>query len=186
MLKALQERTDIAFNVTSTGGLMSFRTHLLYPAVLIGMTACAAVDRVSELSPSTATEAEAIKLAGKPTYVWNNPDGTRTLEFTDQPFDGNSTWMLTVDAEGKVIRRILVSIDDARVPNGLSTDDVRRLIGTPRTISHYPLPNEDIWDWNMRGTRGDVTLKRFNVHFKGGKVVRTSVNTVTECTMFSC
>jgi hypothetical protein len=150
------------------------------------LAGCASVDQLSTLQPGSSTEAEATKLAGKPTYVWNNADGTRTLEYSDQPFDGNATWMLTIDAGGKVLSRKLVDIDNARVANGLTKEEVRRLLGSPRTTSYYPLPGEDIWDWNMRGHPGDVTLTRFNVHFKNGLVVRTSTNTISECTMFSC
>jgi uncharacterized protein YceK len=165
---------------------MSRTKYLLAFATLLVVAGCASVDSLSRLQPGTSTEADATKLAGKPTYIWNNPDGTRTLEYSDQPFDGNATWMLTVDASGKVLNRTLVDIDHAQIANGLTTDQVRRLLGSPRTNSHYPLPNEDIWDWNMRGHPGDVTLTRFNVHFRDGKVVRTSTKTISECTMFSC
>jgi outer membrane protein assembly factor BamE (lipoprotein component of BamABCDE complex) len=164
----------------------ALQKHLILAAfVLTGLAGCVAVDQLATLQPG-ATEADATKLAGKPTYVWNNPDGTRTLEYTDQPFNGNATWMVNVDASGKVLSRALVDIDNAHVPNGMTTEEVRRMLGTPRAVSHFPLPNEDIWDWNMRGHPGDVNLTRFNVHFRDGKVVRTTTNTITECTMFSC
>jgi hypothetical protein len=169
---------------------MSFRTLLLHVAVLIGLAACASVDRIAALQPGISTEADATKAAGrKPEYVWNNPDGTRTLDYSNQPFNGFSSWFVTVDAAGKILKTRLIEVDPEKVDIkvDMSNDQVRRLLGTPRTIGTF-MSGEEIWDWNTVTIGGPGYLVRFNVHFKEGKVVRTSTKTIdrNDCRMFFC
>ena len=159
---------------------MSFRTLLLQVTVLIGLSACASVDRIATLQPGVATEADATAAAGrKPVYVWNNPDGTRTLDYSSQPYEGTTGWFVTVDAAGKILKTQHIQVDptDNNITPGMTQDQVRRMLGTPRTVATY-MSGEEIWDWVTVTVGGLGDIVRFNVHFKGGKVVRSSTTTI--------
>jgi hypothetical protein len=59
------------------------------------------------------------------------------------------------------------------VRSGMSRDEVRRMLGKPRSIAQFKLKNEEVWDWRYQ----DLTVPRlFNVHFDmtSGKVNGTS------------
>jgi len=168
---------------------MLLRTLFLHAIVLIGLSACASVDRIATLQPG-ATEADATAAAGrKPEYIWNNPDGTRTLDYSNQPFDGFTSWFVTVDAAGKILKTRPLQVDAEKVDIkvGMSTDQVRRQLGSPRTVGTY-MSGEEIWDWNTITSAGPDYLVRFNVHFKEGKVVRTSTKRLdrNDCRMVAC
>jgi outer membrane protein assembly factor BamE (lipoprotein component of BamABCDE complex) len=60
----------------------------------------------------------------------------------------------------------------------MSRDEVRRLLGKPRTVAQFKLKNEEVWDWLYL----DRTEQRlFNVHFDmaSGKVTGTSTSSAT-------
>ncbi|MEC5384589.1 hypothetical protein VVD49_02585 [Uliginosibacterium sp. H3] len=163
---------------------------LVLCALLICLGACASVERIASLAPGTSTEADATKAAGRrPEYVWNNADGTRTLDYSNQPFEGTTSWFVTVDAAGKILKtqRIEVNAERNDVSIGMTPDQIRRMLGSPRTVTTY-MSGEEVWDWNTVTVGGPGYLVRFNVHFKDGKVVRTSTKTIdrNDCRMFFC
>jgi hypothetical protein len=163
---------------------MSFRTLLLCTVMLIGVAACASVERIASLQPGVATEADATKAAGrKPVYVWNNPDGTRTLEYSTQPYEGTTSWFVTVDAAGKILKTRRIEVDplNNEVVAGMTQDQVRRMLGSPRTVANY-MSGEEIWDWVTVSIGGFGDIVRFNVHFREGKVVRTSTTVINRNT----
>lgn len=123
------------------------------------------------------TEAEVVLHHGKPTRIWDNPDGTRTFEYATQPF-GTQCWMFTVDRDGKVREQYdaLSRSHLARVRPGLTQDEVRRLLGAERSVQRFSNSGEEVWDWNIERTMQGVSATRFNVHFVEGKVLRTSEN----------
>lgn len=125
--------------------------------------------------PPLASEAEVRARHGEPTRVWQNPDGSRTLEYATQPF-GETCWMYTVAADGKLIAQFdaLAPENLARVEPGMSLDAVIRLLGEPRSVQRFPRLNEEVWDWNIPRESLDLIATRFNVHFVDGRVVRTS------------
>jgi hypothetical protein len=169
---------------------MSFRTLLLHVAVLIGLGACASVDRIATLQPG-ASEADATTAAGRrPAYIWNNTDGTRTLDYSNQPLGGTTSWFVTVDAAGKILKTQRIEVDplNNKVAVGMNTDQVRRMLGTPRGVATY-MSGEDVWEWNTVTVGGPGELVRFDVYFKEDKVVRTIVRTINrnECSLImSC
>ncbi|MEC5384588.1 hypothetical protein VVD49_02580 [Uliginosibacterium sp. H3] len=159
---------------------MSFRMHFLTAAILLGLNACGSVVSIGKLQPGVATEAEATKVAGrKPEYVWHNPDGTRTLDYSNQAFSGTTSMFVTVDAAGKVldIKRIDVDPVNNDVAPGMSPDQVRRMLGSPRTVTTY-MAGEEVWDWNTVTIGGPGLLVLLNVYFSGGKVVRITTKTI--------
>lgn len=123
------------------------------------------------------SEAEVRAKRGEPTRIWDDPEGTRTLEYATQPF-GTTCWMYTIDAEGKVVAQFdaLSQEHRNRVKPGMSPDEVRRLLGQERSIQRYSLSGEEVWDWNVSRVGMGVSSAFFNVHFVDGKVTRTSMS----------
>lgn len=159
-------------------------------ALLCGLAGCASVGRLATLQPGISSEADATSMAGrKPDFVWNNPDGTRTLEYSNQALDGNTAYKVIVGTNGKVIKteRIIVDPATTRIDYGMPREQVRKLLGSPRTIVNFPLSGEEVWDWNTSEVTMPGYLVRFNVHFKKGKVVRTSTRTIdkNDCSILS-
>ncbi len=120
------------------------------------------------------TADEAIAGHGQPSRQWDNGDGTRTLEFSTQP-NGYTCLMLRVDAGGIVLRQwdALAAENLARVSPGMGREQVDRLLGQHRSVQTFSNSGEEVWDWNIYSD-GPGIATRFNVHFIGGKVVRTS------------
>jgi hypothetical protein len=160
---------------------MSFRRFAFYTAVLIGLAACASVDRIAELDVGTSTEADATRAAGrKPVHIWNNTDGTRTLDYSNQPYGGTTSWFVTIDAGGKILKKQRIEVDPYSngVAVGMETDQVRRMLGSPRGIANYRISGEEVWEWNTDKTGAPGEFIRFDVHFKNAKVVRTTTRTI--------
>lgn len=167
---------------------MHIRNLVILTIAVCGLFACGSVRRLGSLQPGLSTETDATKLAGrKPGYVWNNADGTRTLEYSNQPLDGSTSYMVTVDTAGKVLGVRPINVDPATtaLSVGMGRDEVRRLLGSPRTIATY-MSGEEIWDWNT-ATGSPGYLVRFNAHFRDGKLVRTSTRTLdlNDCSIVS-
>ena len=142
----------------------------------LGLSACASLDHDARLVPGHSDAAQVTALYGKPTRVWPEADGGRTLEYSSQPF-GQTCYMVRLDAAGR-----LVAVEDtlrdetvrfAAIQPGMTPEQVSRRLGTERSRVFFPLSGEDVWDWNVpNGQRG--YLLRFNVHFKDGRVVRAT------------
>ncbi len=140
-------------------------------AALVLLGGCASLTAQREY----ADEAELRANRGEPTRVWNNEDGTRTLEYATQPY-GDTAWMYTVDAEGRVVEQLDALGEEglARVRPGMTLEEVERLLGQHRSVQRFALSGEEVWDWNVRNRWPGVLATLFNVHFVDGKVVRTS------------
>ena len=152
----------------------------IFIAGLSVLGGCANVERLAALKSGVSTRDEAIAKAGKPQHVWNNDDGTQTLEFTSEPDDGNNCFLVTVKSDGSVskVEQAITDANMARVHAGMTTEQVRRILCAPRAISHFPLSGEDVWDWNAPPDPVSPTLLIFNVHFKQNTVVRTSTTRI--------
>ena len=129
---------------------------------------------LDKLSKGISTEGDVRGVMGQPETVWEEDDGTRTLQYPKGP-EGVRTWEFVIDKSGKLkdYRQILTQETFSRVTQGMSRDEVRRLLGRPRSVVQFKLKNEEVWDWRYQ----DVTAPRlFNVHFDmgTGKVVQTS------------
>jgi len=131
---------------------------------------------IEKLTKGVSTEADVRQAMGEPEMVWNEQD-MRTFEYPKGP-EGHRTWMVELDAMGIVreYRQTLTDENFANIRAGMTRDEVRRLLGKPRSIAAFPLKNEEVWDW--RYLSGPATEHFFNVHFDrdSGKVVHTSSN----------
>lgn len=145
---------------------------------VMAATAVVVLGGCASMQTQFAQEAELVAKRGQPTRVWDNPDGTRTYEYSTQP-NGESTWMYTVDATGKIIEQhdALAEANLAKVRNGMSKDEVQRLLGEHRSVTHFRRMDEEVWDWNIRAEHG-VLATMFNVHFTNDVVARTSITHV--------
>ncbi|MFG6439592.1 outer membrane protein assembly factor BamE [Roseateles sp. LKC17W] len=130
------------------------------------------------LQPSLSRSEDVVAAYGQPRRIWPEADGGRTLEFSSQPV-GRRCVMVRLDADGRLVR-----IDDglsaasrARIQPGMTHEQVSRILGTERSRVYFQLSGEDVWDWNVEPDQGGYGL-RFNVHFRAGRVVRTSQSMV--------
>lgn len=131
---------------------------------------------LDKLAKGVSSEGDVRTVMGQPETVWEEEDGTRALQYPKGP-EGVRTWEFTIDPSGKLkdYRQLLTQENFSRVRQGMSRDEIRRMLGKPRSVAQFKLKNEEVWDWRYQ----DVTVPRlFNVHFDmtSGKVTGTSSN----------
>lgn len=129
---------------------------------------------MEKLAKGISTESDVRMVLGQPGTVWEQEDGSRTLEYPKGP-EGPRTWMFDIAKDGtlKDYRQVLTEENFARVKVGMGMDEVRRILGKPRSAVQFRLKKEEVWDWHyLEGT----TPRLFNVHFDlgSGKVTQTS------------
>lgn len=133
---------------------------------------------LAKLAKGISSEGDVRQAMGQPDNVRDETDGSHTLEYPKGP-EGPRTWMFTIDPSGKLqdYRQVLTEENFARVTNGMSMEEVRRLLGKPRSVVQFKLKNEEVWDWLYLSNH---TPRLFNVHFgmASGKVSRTSSSEV--------
>lgn len=146
-------------------------------ASLALLAACAAPPETL-LQPGRSTEADVRASQGTPTRVWPQADGGRTLQYATQPF-GKTCWQFRIGADGRLLalHDALSSAAREQVVPGLTPEAVSRLLCAERRRETYALSGEEVWDWTVPSDSASDGL-RFNVHFLGGRVVRTSYSLV--------
>jgi hypothetical protein len=147
-------------------------------AAWLALTACASADPMRALRLGSSARADVQAQQGLPTRVWPDADGGSTLEYSQQPF-GQRALMFKLDAAGLLLgfRDGLDNTERDRVVVGMTVEDVQRLLGRERSRVFFTFSGEDVWDWNVESDQA-TALRRFNVHFKEGRVVRTSYSMV--------
>jgi hypothetical protein len=145
---------------------------------LAALVACSTVDPLRVLRLGASTRNDVVAIQGAPTRVWQDADGGSTLEYAEQPF-GQRCFMFKLDSQGRLLalRNALSAIERDRVQAGMSTREVERLLGQERSRVFFRLSDEDVWDWNIESDQAGA-LRRFNVHFKAGRVLHTSYSVV--------
>jgi outer membrane protein assembly factor BamE (lipoprotein component of BamABCDE complex) len=132
---------------------------------------------LDKLSKGISTEGDVRTVMGRPETVWEEDDGRRTLEYPKGPM-GHRTWFFEIGKDGKLAdyRQVLTEENFANIKPGMSMDQVRRMLGKPRSISQFKLKNEEVWDWTYMQPTQKTRL--FNVHFDiaSGKVTGTSTS----------
>lgn len=126
-----------------------------------------------ELKPGVSTSEDVARLLGKPEITWEEPDGSRILEFVRGPA-GHETYRVLISPDRRFLsmRNILVPEEFAKVKAGMSEDEVRRLLGKPTEIVPLKLKQEIVWSW--RHTGDQQRSQMFNVHFGPDKTVRST------------
>ena len=150
--------------------LMIFRLALWL--LSLGLAGCVSMEQ--QFLPGISLGAEVLKIHGKPSRIWADSDGGRTLEYSSQPL-GQTCYMVKLGADDKVrsVEDTLTEANRLRIEPGMTPDQVSRMLGRERTRVSFKLSQEDVWDWNVAPDQGGYLL-RFNVHFKDGRVFRTS------------
>ena len=98
-----------------------------------------------------ATEADVLQRWGQPTARYGLQAGGQRLEYATGPF-GRSTWMLDLDASGRLTGAEQVLTDSslqafqARAP-GMSRDELLRTLGTPGNRRGGGRQGGEIWSW---------------------------------------
>lgn len=131
---------------------------------------------LDKLEKGVSSEGDVRTVMGQPETVWVAEDGTRRMQYPKGP-EGVRTWEFTIDRAGtlKDYRQLLNKDNFSRVQQGMTQDEIRRMLGKPRSVAQFKLKNEEVWDWKYQeGT--DPRL--FNVHFDMGThlVTRTSTS----------
>ncbi|MCU0774707.1 MAG: hypothetical protein MUC74_09400 [Ideonella sp.] len=98
---------------------------------------------------------------GPPTSTYAMSNGAKRVEFARGPM-GRHTWMLDVDPGGRVLRseqvvdpggrvlrseQVLTPERFAQVRDGMSADDVLRLIGRPGETRSGGYQGGEVWNW---------------------------------------
>ncbi len=146
----------------------------LFCVALFGLTACDN-EKIVELTPGEATEADVRQKFGQPDDVWEDESGLRVLEFTRQP-EGKRNWQARIDASGKLIgfKQLLTNENLAKVQAGMSELEVRRLIGKPGKVMTYELQKQMTWEYRYMPSSSETGV--FTITFNSGdrKVLNTA------------
>jgi len=133
---------------------------------------------LDKLQKGISTEAEVRAVMGQPDTVRDEGNGARTLEYPKGPA-GIRTWMFSINASGTMTdyRQVLTDENFEKIVPGLTQEEVRRMLGRPRSVQQFALKHEEVWDWKYRHVHED---RYFNVHFDmtTHKVVRTSFSEI--------
>ena len=129
---------------------------------VLGAMSIGACDWVAqrELQPGESTIEDVRRLMGTPGMIWEEPDGSRVLEFSRGP-EGHQTWMVEIGPDGRYrgMRNALVPENLARVRPGMSRDDLRRLLGQPFEQTRFALrPDEEVSSWRFHAPGRDPEL----------------------------
>ncbi|KAB2965176.1 outer membrane protein assembly factor BamE [Zoogloea sp.] len=139
----------------------------------LGLAGCDAVT-MKDLKPGVSTGFDVRDRLGKPGIEWRNDDGSVTWEYTRQP-EGTECFMATIGPDNilRSLENVLTPANLARVEPGWTKDQVRRLLGKPRSVQHFTLKKEEVWDWRMPPEFSAEVF--FNIHFsEDGRVTGTS------------
>ena len=153
--------------------MRNLRVVLLAISLALGLAAC---DFIAEkkLKVGESTAEDVRKFMGKPEMIWEEKDGSQTLEYVRSP-EGHQTYMVSIGADGKYkgMKNILVNDEFQKIKPGMTRDDVRRVLGKPTEVVTFKLKSEEVWSWRhiSEGNRSEM----FNVHFDlDGKAKTTS------------
>ena len=106
--------------------------------------------RIRELQPGVATEADVRDRFGAPDNIWDEADGARTFEYNRQPA-GQVNYMITLGADGRLVgvRQVLTAENFAHITPGMDMAQVRRSLGKPAKVTTYRLSGETHHDWRF-------------------------------------
>ena len=132
--------------------------------VAAALPACDYVN-LKEITPGVTTQAEVRSRMGEPGFIHWNDDGTATWEDARQP-NGSSCYMITFGQDHVVakVEQVLNDANYAKVREGMSKDDVRRLLGAPGSKQTFNNLREEIWEWRIEGMP-PLEETYFMVHF---------------------
>lgn len=129
-----------------------------------------------KLRPGETTMAQAREIMGAPTMKWQNADGSATWEYPRTP-NGVVNYMLDFGPNERLqeVRQVLTEANFSRVKEGMTREEIRRLLGQPASEQYYVLKKEYVWDWKTKSESGYDHF--FDVYFdERGQVLRTGAH----------
>src|SRR5947208_10903362 len=120
---------------------------LLLLALAACLAGCANLTAVSSGMPAQQVQAK----LGAPETISKNADGSEVWEYPGGPL-GRQTYMVTLGSDRAVqeVHQVLNDEYFSRVREGMSRDEVRRLLGRPGDIGFFDVLDEEIWSWRYR------------------------------------
>lgn len=139
------------------------------------LPACDVVN-LPEIKPGITTAAEVRSRMGNPGFEFSNPDGSVTWEYTRQP-SGTTCYMITIGGDQIVqkLEQVLTEANFGRIRDGMSRDEIRRLLGAPASKVVFDNLGEEVWEWRVEGVP-PTEETYFSVHFdlRSGGVGKTA------------
>ena len=144
-------------------------------AAAIGALALVGCDeqKIKELEEGLSTEFDVRAKFGEPERIWQEADGSHTLEYNRQPA-GAKNYMITIGQDGKMsaLRQVLTPQNFAKVQPGMMMEEVRKMLGKPARITPFERQGEVAYDW--RYLESPNTHMVFTVFFdRDYRVLRT-------------
>lgn len=143
-------------------------------AALLLLTGCDQ-QTISELEEGLSTESDVRMKFGEPDAVWQEPNGSHTLEYDRQP-EGTTNYMITIGADGKMsaLRQVLSPVNFAKITPGMDVQEVRRRLGKPMKTTPFPHQSQWHYDWRYQDGPNNSDRKIFTVIFTSDlKVIST-------------
>jgi outer membrane protein assembly factor BamE (lipoprotein component of BamABCDE complex) len=129
--------------------------------------------RLAQLKSGQSTEAEVLKLFGKP-YAVRDIGSGRGLVYPLGP-EGVHTLLLKIGPDGRYQGRedLLTRANFQTVNTGMKQVDVLRVLGPPGRTQEYRMKQETAWEYRFKdGAETRTFVVMFN---SGGQVVSTAV-----------
>lgn len=116
----------------------------LSAALLAG---CVNMSSPTKLAAGASADAIRAQL-GEPTGRYALADGSQRLEYARGPF-GRETWMLDVDAQGRLLRstQVLAEATFGTIKAGMTRDEVLRIIGRPGNVGYVGWQKQTVWNY---------------------------------------
>ena len=142
-------------------------------ALVVALLAGCDAQKIAQLEPGVATEADVRAQFGEPAAVYTETGGGRIFEYPRQP-EGQTNYMITIGADGKMsaLRQVLTPANFAKIQPGWDQAQVRRVLGKPARTQSYALQQyQETWDWRYADGQ---EAKMFSVTFDpDGRVTTT-------------
>ncbi len=143
---------------------------------LSGLLALVGCDqqRISELEEGVASEADVRSKFGEPEKVWEGAAGARIFEYNRQPA-GHRNYMITIGTDGKMsaLRQVLTPENFTKIKNGMSMEEVRKILGKPGKVVEYALKKEQVFQWRYLADSGNTSMIFYAIMDNDFKVLRT-------------
>ena len=111
------------------------------------LAGCVNMSSPTKLAPGAGAEAIRAQL-GEPTGRYALADGATRLEYARGPY-GRETWMLDVDAQGRLLKatQVLNESTFATIKAGMTRDEVLRTIGRPGNVGYVGWQKQTVWNY---------------------------------------
>lgn len=114
------------------------------------LAGCASFDGRT-LTPGKSTRADVEATMGRPAEVLTRPNGDTRLYFSRLPF-GREIYVATVGSDGvlRAIDRTLTRKNISGLKEGMTTAQVKELLGPPYRVVYMKLIDRDVWEYPWR------------------------------------